>query len=115
VLLSGLFLTVLYYRTGRYYVEHLVFSLYFYSFDFLAKCVVAVFYLTSDHTGSFLYVASRTLYYVAAFTYLFFALLRVYSEHWQRTLIKAGVLFALEILLFISINIAGFMLAVALV
>ena len=115
VLVSGLFLAVLYYRAGRYYVEHLVFSLFFYSFDFLAKSLVALFYLTSEYTGSFLYVASRSLYYVAAFAYLFFALLRVYSEPWQKTAVKAGVLLTLEIMLFIAINIAGFMIAVALV
>jgi hypothetical protein len=114
VLLSGLFLTLLYFRTGRYYAEHLIFSLYFYSFDFLAKCAVAVFYLTSDYTGSYLYLAVRTLYYVVAFVYLFFALLQVYAEPWPKTLLKAAVLFALEVLLFIAVNIIGFMLAVAL-
>lgn len=33
VLVSGLFLTLLYYGTRRYYVEHMVFSLHYYSFD----------------------------------------------------------------------------------
>ena len=112
VLLSGLFLTLLYLGTGKYYVEHLIFSLYFYSFDFLAKCVVAMFYLTSDYTGPYLYPAARTGFYIVAFAYLFFALLRVYSESLVRTFIKALILFTLEVLLFIGINIAGFMLAV---
>jgi hypothetical protein len=112
VLVSGLFLTLLYFRSGRYYVEHLIFSLYFYSFDFLAKCVVAVFYLMSDYTGTYLYVGARSLYYVVTFVYLFFALLRVYSESVSRTLIKTGILFGLEVVLFILINILGFMLAV---
>jgi NADH:ubiquinone oxidoreductase subunit 3 (subunit A) len=58
--------------------------------------------------------AVRTLYYVVAFVYLFFALLQVYAEPWPKTLLKAAVLFALEVLLFIAVNIIGFMLAVAL-
>lgn len=32
VLLSGLFLMLIYHGTGRYYVEHLIFSLHFYAF-----------------------------------------------------------------------------------
>jgi hypothetical protein len=113
VLVSGLFLTLLYLRVGKYYVEHLIFSLYFYSFDFLAKCVVAIFYLASDFIGTNIYFGSRILYYCAAFVYLFFALLRVYSEPWPKTLLKTTVLFALEVLLFVAVNIAGFVLAVA--
>ena len=113
VLVSGLFLTLLYLKAGKYYVEHLIFSLYFYSFDFLAKCVVAIFYLQSDYIGTNAYLSSRSLYYIVAFVYLLFALQRVYSEPWPKTLLKASVLFVLEVLLFIAVNIAGFMLAVA--
>ena len=113
VLVSGLFLTLLYFKAGKYYVEHLIFSLYFYSFDFLAKCVVAIFYLESDYIGTNAYFGSRSLYYIVAFVYLLFALQRVYSEPWPKTLLKASVLFVLEVLLFIAVNIAGFMLAVA--
>ncbi len=51
---------------------------------------------------------------MVAFVYLFFALLQVYAEPWPKTLLKAAVLFALEVLLFIAVNIIGFMLAVAL-
>lgn len=113
VLVSGLFLTLLYYRTGKYYVEHLIFSLYFYAFDFLCKCVIAVFYLTEDYTGAYTFVVARTLYYVIAFVYLLFALRRVYFQPWPTTLLKSVALFTLEVLLFIGVNIAGFVLAVA--
>ena len=37
VLISGTFLAALYFRMRKYYVEHLVFSLYYYSFDFFSK------------------------------------------------------------------------------
>lgn len=113
VLLSGLFLMLLYRRTGRYYVEHLIFSLHFYAFDFLAKCVVAVVYLTTASIGQTAFTVSRTAYYIAAFVYLYFAQLRVYGQPWPKTLLKSGSQFLLEVLLFIAINVAGFILAVA--
>lgn len=112
VLASGLFLMVLYRGTGRYYVEHLIFSLHFYSFDFLAKCVVAVIYLISGQTAVFHY--SRIAYYLLALVYLFFALRLVYSQSWLKTGVKATAQFAFEVGLFIFVNIVGFVLAVAL-
>ncbi len=113
VLVSGLFLMLLYRGTGRYYVEHLVFSLHFYAFDFLAKCIVATLYLTSDLTTHALYMASRTGYYLVALVYLFFALLRVYQQSRTKTVLKAAAQFLFEVLLFIGINIAGFFIALA--
>ena len=113
VLLSGLFLMLLYRGTGRYYVEHLIFSLHFYAFDFLTKCVVAIFYLTSDYTGHVTYMVSRTGYYLIAFVYVLFALRRVYCQSWPRTLAKALAQFLFEVLLFIAINIVGFVIALS--
>lgn len=115
VLVSGLFLSLFYFRTGKYYVEHLVFSLYFYSFDFLAKCIVAVFYLTSAYTGTQLFVGIRILFYVVLFIYLLFALRRVYSEPWTKTILKSLALFVLEVGLFIAVNILGSVIAVSLI
>lgn len=114
VLLSGLFLMLLYRGTGRYYVEHLIFSLHYYAFDFLAKSVVAVFYLTEAYTGHTTFVAARVVYYAAAFVYLLFALKRVYNQDWTKTGIKAVVQFLFEVGLFIAINVAGFILAAVL-
>ena len=114
VLLSGLFLMLLYRASGKYYVEHLIFSLHFYSFDFLIKCVVAIFYLSSDYIGHTTYMGSRMAYYLAAFAYLTFALRRVYEESWTKTLLKSAAQFLFEVLLFIAINIAGSVIAVAL-
>ena len=50
---------MLYRGSGKYYVEHLIFSLHFYSFDFLAKCVIAVIYLASDYVGDTTFAAAR--------------------------------------------------------
>src|SRR5688500_11181986 len=114
VLLSGLFLMLLFRSTGRYYVEHLIFSLHFYSFDFLIKCIVAVAYLASDYIGQTTYMATRTAYYVVAFAYLTIALRRVYEQSWQNTVLKSAAQFLFEVLLFIAINIAGSVIAIAL-
>jgi hypothetical protein len=113
VLVSGLFLMLLYRGTGRYYVEHLIFSLHFYAFDFLAKCVVAILYLTSEYTGHTTYIVSRSGYYVLALIYLYFALARVYGQSRSRTGLKATAQFLFEVSLFIGINIIGFAIAIA--
>lgn len=111
VLLSGLFLMLLYRGTGKYYVENLIFSLHFYAFDFLAKSVVALFYLAEAYIGHTAFLAARVIYYATAFFYLLFALRRVYTQSWRTTSVKAVVLFIFEVVLFIAINAAGFILA----
>lgn len=111
VLLSGLFLMLLFRGTGKFYVEHLIFSLHFYAFDFLIKCFVAVFYLTSDVTGHFVYIAVRSGYYAAAFFYLLFAIRRVYAQGWTSTILKSAIQFLFEVGLFIALNMIGFFIA----
>jgi hypothetical protein len=115
VLVSGLFLMALYRGTGRYYVEHLIFSLHFYAFDFLLKCFVALIYLSSDYVGHTAYVVTRYSYYVYAPVFLFFALRRVYEQSLQKTLLKTAAQFTFETLLFIGLNIVAFVIATSLV
>ena len=103
----------LYRGTGKYYVEHLIFSLHFYAFDFLVKCVVAIFYLASDYVGHTTYLASRYSYYLLALVYLVFALKRVYQQSWKMTALKGAGQFVFEVLLFIAINVVGFVIATA--
>lgn len=111
VLLSGLFLMLLYRGNGKYYVEYLIFSLHFYAFDFLAKSAVAVFFLTETYTGHTTFLAARVVYYIAALVYLLFALKRVYEKSWSNTALKASAQFIFEVAVFIFINAAGFILA----
>jgi Protein of unknown function (DUF3667) len=111
VLMSGLFLTILYYGMKRYYVEHLVFSLYFYSFDFCCKTLFALLIIISGAGGLKLPTRTLDLFYPVAFIYLIFALRRVYKESWSKTLLKSVVLFVCETALFFAVNIIGFMIA----
>lgn len=111
VLMSGLFLTVLYYGMKRYYVEHLIFSLHFYSFDFFCKSLFALLIIISGVVGLKPPTHALDLFYPVAFIYLIFALRRVYKESWSRTLLKSVVLFVCETALFFAVNIIGFIIA----
>jgi hypothetical protein len=111
VLISGTFLAALYFRMRKYYVEHLVFSLYYYSFDFFFKSLFAVLFLATAATGLKLPTMLLNFFYPLALVYLIFALRRVYQQKWSMTLFKAVVLFACETLLFVVVNIGGFVIA----
>lgn len=111
VLVSGLFLTVLYYGMKRYYVEHLIFSLYFYSFDFFCKSLFALLIIVSGVIGLNLPTRALDFFYPVAFIYLIFAIRRVYKESWLRTLSKSAVLFVCETALFFAVNMIGFIIA----
>ena len=113
VLMSGLFLTILYYGMKRYYVEHLIFSLYFYSFDFFCKSLFALLIIISGVMSLKLPTHTLDLFYPVAFIYLIFALRRVYKESWSRTLLKSVVLFVCETLLFFAVNMIGFIIALS--
>ena len=111
VLISGTFLAALYLRMRKYYVEHLVFSLYYYSFDFFFKSLFAVLFLATAAVGLKLPTMLLNFFYPLALVYLVFALRRVYQQKWPMTLLKAVVLFACETLLFVAVNIGGFVIA----
>ena len=114
VLVSGLFLSLLYYSMKRFYVEHLIFSLYYYSFDFFMKSFFALLFIVSAALGAKLPAVVLNFFYPVALIYLAFALRVVYKQTWPRTLVKAVVLFLCESLLFIAVNIAGFIIAFSL-
>src|SRR5687768_1380334 len=111
VLVSGTFLAALYFRTRKYYVEHLVFSLYYYSFDFFFKSLFAFLFLSTTALGLKLPTMLLNFFYPLTLVYLVFALRRVYQQKWPMTLLKAVVLFACETLLFVAVNIGGFVIA----
>ena len=99
----------------KYYVEHLIFSLYYYSFDFFFKSLFAIVFVTTAAAGLKLPSAVLNSFYPLALVYLVFALRRVYRQKWPMTLLKAFVLFVCESLLFAAVNIGGFVIAYQLV
>lgn len=113
VLISGTFLAAFYFRMKKYYVEHLVFSLYYYSFDFFCKSAFALVFIVVAAMGWKLPEQVLSLFYPVAFVYLLFAMKRVYQERWLITTLKALPLFFLEWLLFVAVNMAGFFIGFA--
>jgi hypothetical protein len=109
--ISGTFLAALYFRLRKYYVEHLVFSLYYYSFDFFFKSLFALLFLVTAAVGFKLPTLILNFFYPVALIYVVFALRRVYQQRWPMTVLKAIVLFACETLLFIAVNMGGFIIA----
>src|SRR5688572_11490018 len=110
VLISGTFLAAFYFRMKRYYVEHLVFSLYYYSFDFFCKSAFALIFIVAAAIGFKLPQQVLNLFYPIALGYLALALKRVYQKKWPITSVKAVALFACETLLFIAVNMACFII-----
>lgn len=110
VLISGTFLAAFYFRMKKYYVEHLVFSLYYYSFDFFCKSAFALLFIVVAAAGWKLPEQVLNLFYPVAFAYLLFALKRVYQQRWLITTLKALPLFFFEWLLFVAVNMAGFLI-----
>jgi hypothetical protein len=113
VLVSGGFLALLFFRLRKYYVEHLIFSLHYYSFDFFCKSLFALIYVVMAALGARIPTLVLNFFYPLAFIYLVFALRRVYRRSWPWTLLKALILFACETALFIAVNVAGFFAAFA--
>jgi hypothetical protein len=113
VLISGTFLAAFYFRMKKYYVEHLVFSLYYYSFDFFCKSAFALIFIVAAAVGWKLPYQVLNLFYPIALGYLLLALKRVYKQKWLITTVKAVPLFICEWLLFMAINIVGFIIAFA--
>jgi hypothetical protein len=115
VLVSGLFLSLFYFSTKRYYVEHLIFSLHFYSFDFFLKSLFALLFIVFSAVGIKLPTLVLNSFYPLAFVYLILALRRSYPQKLPITAVKGVALFICETLLFIAVNIAGFVIAFTLV
>ncbi|HWP95158.1 MAG TPA: DUF4286 family protein [Gammaproteobacteria bacterium] len=90
----ALFLKLLYLRSGRYYVEHLIFALHVHAFLFLAGACVIGWLLVLDLFGyepavPALLVAAFWLYLIL---YPWFAMRRVYGQGWFKTTLKYGLL-----------------------
>lgn len=113
VLVSGLFLSLLYFKLRKYYVEHLIFSFHYYSFDFCCKSLFALIYLATAALGAKIPSMVLNFFYPVAFVYLLFALRRVYRQSWPWTFLKSLILFICETVLFFAVNIGGFIIAFA--
>ena len=92
-------LAVLYIRSGRYYVEHLLFVVHFHAFFFLAGIAALLLEWLSEWTegaaSTALVAAEAAFGTVLAFYvpwYLLRAMRRVYAQSWWKTVPKFGLL-----------------------
>lgn len=88
----ALILAVLYRRRGRYYVEHLVFSLHFHSFVFVSLLVYMVVSSYVFRGMASVNSALAGLLATAILAYLFAALKKVYRQSYLKTAAKFGLL-----------------------
>jgi hypothetical protein len=100
VLILGLMLLILFYRVKKFYVEHLIFSFHYYSFDFcfftlLTLPLMAYGALTGRDAPAWIFNAGA----VVLFVYLFAALRRVYWQSALKTFFKAVVLLVGDLVL----------------
>lgn len=93
-------LKVIYWRSGRYYIEHLVFALHTHAF---AYTVIALDVLVRQAWW-------HTVAPAAVGLYILLAMKSVYQERWLRTAVKLLVLTA-SYLLLLTLTLAGVMLA----
>jgi hypothetical protein len=92
-------MSVLYVRSGRYYVEHLLFVVHFHAFFFLAGIVVLLLErlaesvsgpLASGLNGAQAVLGTALVFYVP--WYLLKAMRRVYAQGWWKTVPKFALL-----------------------
>jgi hypothetical protein len=113
-------MAVLYFRSGRYYVEHLLFVVHFHAFFFLAGIVVLLLdrlagLLSGPAAGGVQalqgLLAAALVFYVP--WYLLKAMRRVYEQSWWKTLPKFAVL-GMAYLFSLAITVVGLLAYTAL-
>jgi len=107
ILISGLFLFALYRGAKRYYAEHLVFSLYFYSFDFVLRGLLTSALILANKMSWKMPIEMIYLFYPLTLIYLNLALHRIYKESKPKTFFKAAALLICETALFYIVVGAG--------
>jgi len=111
VFVSGLILAALYVRSGVLYVEHLVFSLHVFSFEFLLGIVYTIVYrllpgsIAAARAGPSAPIID-TLYYLIYALYALLAIKAVYGQSWGWTVLKTTLFCVLQVMLFFGIFIA---------
>jgi hypothetical protein len=113
-------LSVLYLRSGRYYVEHLLFVVHFHAFFFLAGIVVLMLDLLARQLPAGVVgpveiaqglLGTALVFYVP--WYLLKAMRRVYAQGWWKTLPKIAIL-GLAYVVSLAVTIVGLLAYTAL-
>lgn len=97
----ALVLKLLYVRRDYFYSEHLVLTIYYYNFFYLAGCLIMIFNII-PYLGFVSVLLGMWIYF-----YLLFSMKRMYGQGWGKTILKFGIfsfLFGILILLGVTIN-----------
>lgn len=92
----ALLLKLFYVRRKRYYIEHLVFSMHFFSFFFF---MLIIYVLLFRFAGAIPFWPLALL----ATAYLYLAMLRVYRQSWRKTLVKWMLLSGATLIFFVPV------------
>ena len=101
-------LKLLYIRRDKLYIHHVIHGLHLHSFAYLIyglTLIITYFYIPSDSVS----VLINTLIFILVSTYTFISFLRVYRQHWFKTLVKfnlAGFIYLNIIIMFFFLEIA---------
>jgi hypothetical protein len=99
----ALLLKLLYIRRGYYYSEHLVFSIYYYNFFYLAGTLQILVGLSPWLSWTSTFIGFWIL------LYLLFAMKRMYQQSWRKTILKYFIFgFSFMILVAIGFSISAF-------
>lgn len=96
VLVIGCFLLLLFRRTRLHYVQHLIVALHVQSFEFVMRMATVALFHLAEPTGLTWLYWSLWAGYLVQFTYVVFALRRVYRQSVGLTLLKATLLVVLS-------------------
>jgi hypothetical protein len=97
----ALVLKLLYVRRDYFYSEHLVLTIYYYNFFYLAGSLMMIFNLI-PWLGFVSVLIGCWIYF-----YLLFAMKRVYGQSWGKTILKFALftgLFSVLVLIGVTIN-----------
>jgi hypothetical protein len=93
----------LFYRKQGYYIDHLVFSLYYHAFAFLALAARFLIGRSGSWLPDGVATPARMLLLIWVFAYLPLALRRVYGGTWMKTGLKVAALSVLYLVTFIFV------------
>jgi len=92
----ALFLKMLYIRRKRFYIEHLIFSLHYFSFFFFLIILYVLIYKFIGHFPLW-------PVFIISLIYLYISMIKVYKQRWGRTLFKWVVLNLTTVMLFLPV------------
>lgn len=103
----ALILKLLYVRKNVYLVDHAIFTLHFHSFLFLLLLLLAFINLIPGVHLGFLY------FFLLMSIYLIFAMRKVYSQSWVKTISKVFATYFLYTLALTIVVVVGLMISAA--